>query len=231
MDDDDSGMTDLFIMLALEVKLMRFIGNVLVPSTLVMNVAVDRGSEADDNDVELALAKWRYWLENVVTKSIAFCRDNSQAIDILLDDNGVNRTGNLFLLTPEEPSDELLGTLFQAKFNALGADNLLALSVEVTSDNLHGLSFTLIGDHSIYLPQTAEEFIGGPSFWERPWWHRNDASSIDIMKPEGDDVTPPTWAYSLDFLDRQKKPPVVLSQRPGFKPTVIDGGKPPKKPE
>ena len=226
MDDFDD--TDLFISLGLEVKLMRFIGNVLVPSNLMFNIAVERGPEADDNDIELALNKWRYWLDQIVSKSIVFCKDNTAAMDMLLDDAGVKRTGNLFVLVPEEPSDELLGTLIQAKFNALGKGDLMAVSMEVTSDNLHGLSFTILGDHSQYLPQRAEDFIGGPTFWERPWWHRDDASSIDVLKPS-EDAKPPAWAYSLDFLDRQaqKKGPAITT-RPGFKPTIIDGGKPDK---
>jgi hypothetical protein len=225
--DDGYDDIDLFISFNMEVKLMRFIGNVLVPSTLTLGVAVERGLDAEDTDVELALTKWRYWMDQIVSKSIVFSKDNSAALEILLDSNGVNRTGNLFVLVPGDPSDELLGAVFQAKFNALGQNALLALSMEVASDNHHGLSFTLIGDHSTYLPKTAEEFVGAPSFWEQPWWHRNDASSIDVVKPEGDDIKTPAWAYSLDFLDRagRMKGPVI-TKKPSFNPTVIDGGKP-----
>ncbi len=223
MDEDD---TDFFISLALEVKLMRFIGRALVPSWLSMSVAVDRGDGSTDEQVEVALRKWRYFLDNIVSKSVAFCKDNDDALDILLDDNGINRTTNLFVLTPQEPSDEMLATLFQAKMNALGCGHLVAISVEIASDNLNGLSFTLLGDHAQYLPTTVEEYLG-PSFWEKPWWHRDDASSIDVRKIEDDQPTP-AWAYSLDFLERNASAMTssVIAERAPFKPTVIDGGKP-----
>ncbi len=223
MDDDDNG-PDLFISFSIDISLMRFIGNTLIPSLLSLNVAIERGEDADDNAIELALTKWRYYLDNIISKGIAFSKDNSQAMDILIDENGTSRTSNLFILTPQEPSDEMLGSLFQAKFNALGEGNLIASSVEIASDNLHGLSFTLIGDHSTFLPTTVEEYLGGPSFWEKPWWMRDDASSIDVLKMS-EDAPSPSWAYSLDFLDRTAKTKSILT-RPVFRPTVIDGGKP-----
>jgi hypothetical protein len=228
MDDDDNEheeMTDIFISLSMEVKLIRFIGNTLVPSYLHMSIALERDPDAEDAKIELALQKWRYWMDNIVSKSIVFSKDNDAAMEMLLDEDGVNRTGNLFLLAPDEPSDELVASLLQAKLNALANGALTAITMEITSDNLHGMSFTILGDHSIYMPQTSEEFVGGETFWDRPWWHRDDASSIDVLRPSPD-AKMPGWAYSLDFLDRQSGQKGTVINRPSFNPTIIDGGKP-----
>jgi hypothetical protein len=223
MEDD----TDLFISFSLDLTLMRFIGNVLVPSNLHINVGIDRGDTVDDHGIELALTKWRYFVDNIMSKSIVFCHENTQALDIVLDENSVNKTGNLFVLTPDEPSDEVIGAVIQAKFNALGEDALYATSLEVTSDNLHGLSFTLLGDHGSQLPSTVEQYLDVKSYWEKPWWHRNDASTIDVVKPDdAPEGVYPSWAYSMDFLDRSSKAKTqAIPTKPSFKPTIIDGGK------
>jgi hypothetical protein len=228
---------EIFIGLSLQTKLLRVVGNTIVPTNLNISLGVERMSEdATEADMELALTKWRWWLENIVSKSIAFSKDNDAAMDIIIDDNGVNRTGNLLFVTPGEPSDEMLGSLIQAKFNALGKGHLGVGTIEVTSDNLHGLSFVLVGNHREALPQTIEDYLGAKSYWEVPWWDRDDSCSVDVLKPEDadEDAPPPAWAYSLDFLDRNSPQNVPVkgdtaSSRPdgAFQPVIIEGGKKP----
>jgi hypothetical protein len=227
MDDEDDGYnTDMFISLNIETKFMRIIGNTFVPSNLNINCAIERNPESDDDTIEFVLNKWRYWVEQVVNKSIVFCKENSKALDILIDDEGLNKTGNIFVLTPADPSDELIAALLQSKFNALGNGHMIVSTIEITSDNIHGLSFTLMGDHAPYLPTTAEEYLGGKGYWEGPWWTRDDASTIDVLKPDNvEEGKYPGWAYSLDFLDRQAKKVGAIIGKNGFNPTIIKGGK------
>lgn len=219
---DENG-PELFINYGFDVTLVRIIGNMFVPSYLKVQVMIERGETASDHDIELVLTKWKFYFDSIISKSIVFSSENDQAIDILVGSDGISKTSNVLMLSPEDPSDEAIASLFQAKMNALGKGHLVVYSLEISSDNMNGLSFALVGDHSLCLPATIEDYLGGESFWEVPWWDRDDASSLDVLKPEGD-VPVPSWAYSLDFLDRTQTKSVL--SRSSFRPHVINGGKP-----
>lgn len=219
---------EFFITLTFDVKIIRLIQNVLVPSELSVTASLDRNDDVDDAAVELGLAKCRYWFEHIVSKTISFGRDNTVAFDMLLEDGGSPRVGNVFMMTPDEPRDELLGALFQAKMNALANGAFEVEAIDINSDNLNGLSFTLAGDHAAYLPKTMDEWLGGPSYFDAPWWHRDDASTLDVyLMDEAKKDTPPAWAFSLDFLDKTKakKPMEEATIVRAFQPKVIEGGK------
>lgn len=220
---------DFFMTFSMEVKLIRMIGNTLVPSHLHVVASIDRNEGVGDYDLEVGIAKCRYWLEHIVSKTIAFHKENDVAIDAFTDsETRMTRVANMFMITPDEPRDEMLGTLFQAKMNALSSGAFTVVTINVESDNLNGLSFTLAGDHGVFLPQTMEEWLGAPSYFDVPWWMRDDRSTLDVyLLDENDRHQPPAWAASLDFLDKRTKKVEENVQiiRPEFKPTVIKGGK------
>lgn len=220
---------EFFITYDIDVRVIRLIQNVLVPTDLSLTAHIDRGETATDAEIELAISKIRYWFDNVVSKTIAFGRDNTTAFDMLLDDDGTPRIGNIFMMVPDDPRDELLGALFQCKMNALANGALVVEAIDIRSDNLDGLSFSLLGDHAVYLPATMEEWLGAPSYFDVPWWLRNDASTLDVYLSEDSDKTKkPAWAFSLDFLDKTKKAAPGAEAavvRPSFQPQVIKGGK------
>lgn len=230
MHDDDEPPCEFFITYAFDVKLIRMIGNTLVPSELGVTASIIRLDDVEDAQVELGLSKCKYWFDNVVTKTIAFARDNGTAYSMLIDDDGEVRIGNVFMMVPDDPRDELLGAVFQAKMNALAAGAFIVETVTVESDNLNGISFMLAGNHASYLPATMDDWLGGESFFDVPWWHRDDASTLDVyLMDEAKKDTKPSWAFSLDFLDKSK-----ITMKPeeekarivhAFKPTIIKGGK------
>lgn len=228
MKDDE---VDFYIAYAIDVKMVRVIGNILVPTQLHVSASIDRADDAVDEDVEFGLTKCRYWLENIVSKTIAFSKENTNAMAMFLDENHANRTGNLFMMCPDDPRDECIGTLIQAKMNALAAGSFTVAAINIESDNMKGLSFTLGGNHSIFLPSTMEEWMGGDDTWfDTPWWTRDDASTIDVYLTPGAEKGPhPAWAQSLDFLDKSRRKKVaddtVTIIRPDFQPTIIMGGK------
>lgn len=224
MDND----TDFFMTFLVDVKMIRMINNVLVPTHMSITAGLDRNEGFDDYDVELGITKCRYWLEHIVSKTIAFNKNNDTAIDMFMDEEtNTSRVGNMFMLTPDEPRDEILGAIFQAKMHALskGAFDIETISIE--TDNLNGLSYTLAGDHGVFLPQTMEEWLGGPSIFDVPWWMRDDRSTLDVYSMDNEKKETPSWAASLDFLDKRarKLEDSVSILRPDFKPTIIKGGK------
>lgn len=227
---DEISDTDLFINFTFEVSLIRVIANYLVASEFSISSSVERVEGTTDADFDYALTKWRYWFENAVNKCVAFDTNNDNALSILLDEDSAKRVGNVLMLTPDDPSDEVLGALFQSKMNALGGGKVICVAMEIQSSNMQGLSFTLVGDHAPYLPATTEAWLGGPSFYTTPWWTRDDGSCIDVLVTEDVDTSVrPPWAPSLDFLDRTRtqrdRTPVALPGRQSFSPTIISGGK------
>lgn len=219
---------ELFMTFVMDVKLIRMIGNVLVPTHLTISANLERCEGFSDYDMELGITKCRYWLEHVVSKTIAFNKENITAIDMFTDEETqVTRVGNMFMLTPDEPRDEVIGALIQSKMNALSKGAFIVEAISVETDNLNGLSFTLAGDHGIFLPQTMEEWLGAPSIFTVPWWMRDDRSTLDVYFVDGDKTETPSWASSLDFLDKRtrKVEDQVAVLRPDFKPTIVKGGK------
>lgn len=228
MSDDDDDICELYLTYTIDVKMIRLIGAMMIPTNLTIALSIARGEDAEDHKIELALNKARYWFDNIVSKTIAISQDNPTAFELLLDDDGSPHLNNMFLLCPDEPRDEMLATLFQAKVNALADGAIYVVGIDILTDNLNGLSFSLAGDHSIFLPKTMEDWLGDTSYFDVPWWDRDDASTFDVyVVKESDKATTPSWAYSLDFLDKSKPIKAVEggAKVHAFKPIVIDGGK------
>lgn len=228
MDDfDDGDDCAIFVSFALRVKLIRLLGTHLVPTDFTLSMSLARGEDAEDSAVELGIAKIRYWFDNIVSKTIAISYANPTALTMLLDDDGVPRLTNPFILCPDEPRDELMATLFQSKATALANGAFIVIALDIQSDNLDGLAFTISGDHSVFLPPSVEEWLGEKSFFETAWWSRDDATTFDVyVKEAADRAKHPAWAYSLDFLDKSGKAAQKSMEAKvhTFKPIVIDGG-------
>lgn len=223
---DDIEEPDVLIDFEAEVSTVRLVDNLFLPSRLRLRCEVRPALDPAESDFDLAFCKIRFWLDTVVARSVAFGRANEHAARIMLDENGRNRTQNNLMLCPNEPTDDHLATLFQAKMTALAAGSMEFGSVEVRSDNVSGLVFTYVGHHSELLPDV-RAWIGERSYFDEPWWARDDASAMDVIPGEDSDLAvPPPWAYSLDFLRQtvQSNEDHVIV-RPDFAPRVIDGGR------
>jgi len=226
--EDDDFFPEIYNHFIFSTKLVRVMENVIIPSNIKLKMEFIPMDDADSENIDRAFTKIRYWLDNVVNNAVLFSYENEAALDMFIDEEGRNpRVANMLMLTPDEPNDQLMAAIFQAKLQALAGTCLAFGPVEIQSDNQIGLSFTFVGDSSAVLP-TMDDWIGERSYFDKPWWDRDDGSTLDVMPPEGADLSDkPTWAFSFDFLD---KPKVALGSsgkivRPEFRPTIIDGGK------
>ena len=232
MDDDDFRSPSFFISYHVSVKVIRLLGSSLLPSSITINLGIERTEDSEDSEVELGINKTRYWFENIVSRCVAVNQASEIALALLIDKDGSPKFNNPLMLCPDDPRDEVLAALFQAKAQALGSGAYEVVCVDIESDTLKGLSFSLGGDHSIFMPKTVEEWIGQTSFFETPWWGRDDASTFDLFASEDVDTSsPPAWAYSLDFLDSSTK--AIKAPKSAtvykFKPVVINCGDEEKK--
>lgn len=197
----------------------RLVENILVPSMLAVKCEVEI---LDLERVDVALRKIEYWLDYYVRNAIAISASNTNGFDMILDENKTPRLQNSLMITPGEPTDEHLAMIFQSKLQALGCDNLMFGAITVSSDDSAGLVFTYVGDSESELP-TMENWISAPTWFDKPWWRRDDASMIDTQAPDGSDLTEtPPWAHSLDFLEKIGNNPEAIIIKADFEPKIID---------
>lgn len=223
IDEDDEDA--LYMSMSFETKMVRLVGSHVMPARLKIRADVSPEPEMSEADVSAALMKIRFFFDNIISKVVAFSYDNEDALGILINEEGKNRTSNVLMITPGDPTDEVLSTLFQAKMEALSGNRISFGLIEIKSDNHHGLAFTFVGESKRMLP-TMEQWIGKRSFFDEPWWNRDDASTLDVIPaPDADLKQKPAWAFSLDGIGAVAKASDVEVVRPQFRPTVIDGGK------
>lgn len=229
IDDSD----ELFVNLNLEFKAIRVMGSRMIPTAWKLRTEVIYDDEHEDDEAyhlntRIAIAKIKFWFDNFIDGSVFMNRGNEWAQRAFLGEEGAQSVDNPIVLLPDEPTDQMLCEALQSKMNALAGNFLTFGLTELQSDDLSGLSFIFTGVGEFNLPEI-DEWVGERSFFTKPWWSRNDASTIDIIPGEDDNILEtPAFAQSLDFIAdamRPAKEPTARIIRPEFRPSVIQGGK------
>lgn len=229
--EDIDDIPAILVKFSLNFTSIRVFDNTIYPCEMSLKSDVlylEDDDAVDDYALKLALMKVHFFFDEIVSRGIMWGADNEWAANTFITDDGKNVANNIPIITPFEPSDEHLAAVFQSKMNALAGGHLAFETVELSSKDAGGLSFMFVGDSGLILP-TMEEWIGKHSYFDEPWWMRNDASTMDVIPDDDADLTiKPAFAYSLDFLGESLKPTEITNAkiiRPDFKPTVIKGGK------
>ena len=124
------------------------------------------------NKFETLKKTWHNWIDNAVDHSMQMT-----AIDPLLDYFKENEPENLahLLITPGDPTTEVLAACFYAKINAfLKHDNLDMKCVKVEIEETPTNTVIFHGDPNKAISKTHYD---GP---ETPWWCRPDMSINDL---------------------------------------------------
>jgi hypothetical protein len=227
-DTDDSA--NIIIDFSHKITLIRYLGNTMTPVSLKMRAEVFPSDTAVEIDFDVTFSKIKFWFESVISRSIVFCRRNATAMEMLLNDAGKPRVINHLMVTPFEPTDEHLAVLFQSKMTAFSQGTMEFGCVRVEAAD-GGLVFTYVGDWREDLPAMDDWFPIKPYYFEIPWWQRDDASTLDVITTDADISQLPSWAYSLDFIEKAIRPNKTTSQpediviRGAFRPKIISGGK------
>jgi hypothetical protein len=232
---DEEVENELFLHYSSEFKATRVIGNILYPTKfkLETDIWLDfddlKNEEEYDIQLNLAISKFNFFLDQIVDMSLIFCKDNEWASSAFLE-NGLPKIDNHVVLTPREPSDDHIAMVIQSKLSSLGKGYVASSGLKITSDTSRGLSFTFVGDALYSLPNM-KSWIGERSYFQTPWWGRDDASTIDIKPGDNVDLDElPSFAYSLDFLgdtfERKESNSQTQILRPTFKPKIISNDDP-----
>jgi hypothetical protein len=219
---------ELYITFQHSFSAIRIIDRQLITTFWNLKCEMVTVDEYDEFKFNLALLKLRFWLDHILTNAVIFGKANIWAFCAFVSEQGPITT-NQVVITPEEPTDHHLAAVIQSKLNALAEHAFIMASIEIQSDEANGLSYTYIGDAEASLPEM-KNWVGDHSWFSKPWWARNDASTFDAIPPQDADLdSPPDFAYSLDFLEEAIKPnaakvPAKVIQRE-FRPKVIEGKK------
>lgn len=144
------------------------------------------------------LNNMRYWIDNILSESIAFNVNSTLNTELFGD------VDNHLMFCPDEPHDHLLLVLIAAKLNAIGDTAVTVKSATIDNDVSHGFGNTLLGDPSILLVSD-EDWMGKIRFYDKAWWNRSDGSMMDIPVNEGDNP-----ANKPDILLDFDKPAVQI---------------------
>ncbi|NJO62368.1 MAG: hypothetical protein HC836_30335 [Richelia sp. RM2_1_2] len=198
---------------------IRVVGTELFPIWLHVNAELLGNVAISDVEFQLGIAKMDYWFVNVIHNSVMFSSGNDWAMDCLLE-----MPANLPFIAPYEPTDDVLAILFNCKCNALSNGAFLVGYFTVEDEN-NNISYMYADEDMPDLPLPDEWFGGKKSYYEVPWWHRNDSSTFDITPSETDDLSKkPECFFSLDFL-RERFNVSAEIIKPQFTPKVIAGKK------
>lgn len=236
IDEDGGDGVNVIIDFTQRVSFIRMMGNVITPTNLTIRAEVLPAPEAMDIDFDITFAKVKFWFETVVARTVVFCRNNAAALGMFIDADGKSVVINHLMISPNEPTDEHLGALFQSKMQALSNGKMAFGMMRINSESSTGLVWSYVGDWEDDLPTMENWFNIKPYYFDTPWWTRNDTSTIDMIgKGVTDFSQPPPWAYKLDFIEEAIRPrssqPFTSTEaaenvviRGAFRPKIIEGG-------
>ena len=173
---------------------------------------------AKDKQAEL-ITRQKFWLDNCLEDCIAVPCDRDAGSEWL------DRLDNLLLFAPADPNDFLLHMLVHAKLQAIGSGMVNITGSHMTTDHSNGFGMWFDGDPNEILP-SQKDWMGERCYFPLPWWHRGDASMIDVICGADDDVTAKPnvivdW-YTLtktDTVQDHSKSAEII--RPNFRPRII----------
>ncbi|RZK33399.1 MAG: hypothetical protein EOO61_15375 [Hymenobacter sp.] len=221
--DDEFG---IFIGYSTTVSFVRMLHGQLKPTTITITADVSADTDFTDTEINNIFHKINFFLENIFSNSIVFSHTNTSARELFLTESGLAVTNNSIMITPNEPTDEVMSVVLKAKLNALGEEALSFDTLNVESNEGFGLNFTFVGDQEKVLPDL-EEWMGDHYYYTEAWWNRNDGSMLDIVQlPDEDISVPPVWEVTLtiqaeeveDIEQKSKSKINVL-----FNPLKLDG--------
>jgi len=145
------------------------------------NLDINDHKKLNDN-FDYYLNKLSVFFEYTLNNSLVFDKNNQWAFNTFINTKDNEKlVSNNIILTFNEPTNDHLILLLHSKLNNL-CDNILEFySLTLSDDNSRNISFTFVGDSEKIISN--EEWIEN-CYHDKPWWSRNDFSTIDLKKTE-----------------------------------------------
>jgi len=176
-------------------------------------------------EIHLRFSAIKLWLDDFIDGSLAFHKDSH------LDTGWIDLLGNTPVMCPEEPLDHIIASLLHTKFNAIGGDVVQIARTHFLCDTSRGFSNAISGTVCEWLPEMPD-WMGERAMHKRPWWHRPDVSTIDLVKPSDmvDEQVIDFGGSLVDIIraeqepnsrdsETERKPAEII--KPVFRPRIV----------
>jgi hypothetical protein len=221
---------ELFTGIELKFSGTRVLNDTLSPASFCLKLELHPMDEdMRDGAISDSYVKMKYFVDQALDGAVFIERmDEWSAVTFIDLETGLPTCANNLVMCPGRPTNISLAKVLHAKLAALACDSIHVGFVQLNSNDAGGLGVTSVGEAATSLP-TMEEWLGQErSYFSKPWWSRDDASTMDIVPGEDANLAqPPEFAYSLAFLleepeEIEGEPKVVRLE---FRPRLIQGGK------
>jgi hypothetical protein len=202
-------------------RIIRLLDNQLIASNCIIDCSIDILPTSNPSNAKDRIKAMRLWIEEYLDGALAF------GINTNANTETFESIGNQIMMCPDDPHDYLLLLLIHSKLDAIGGSGIVVSKTNLISDTGEGFSNSVEGTAEDWLPVNSQ-WIGEPAYHDRPWWHRDDSSTVDMKYEEGEDITDvPELGINLIELVGQKQPspdneqPLAEIVKPAFKPRVL----------
>ena len=203
-------------------RIIRLLGNDLVPSDCTIEITIELEPSVEDDDLqENSLKAIKFWIENFLDTSVVYFPGTTINIKLL------EEISNNVIITPEEPNDYHLCILLHSKLNAVGCGAVKVSKTKLYTDTGEGFSCIFSGGTDEWLPNN-KDWMGTKTFFDKPWWARSDASTMDMPYEDGDDIESVKKSIVVNLIDivnaKSKDSPVQYAEiiKPAFNLKLID---------
>lgn len=139
--------------------------------------------------------KVNFLIHSMLDDAVLYTPDNKETVEQLF-----GEFENNFILLPESSETVLLEAL-HCKFNVVCGDNTFVEQLSIC-DTDRGLCYDLSDpDYEYKLPE--DKWLGEFSYWDTPWWRRNDSSTFDSCGISDEDVAEFRTTNSYELLVKQ----------------------------
>lgn len=200
-------------------NLMRLMKEKLLISTCTFDLVMDVVPGQDKKRQVEVISQMKAWMDNMLDNSIWLPMQRQ------FDPKFLEPIHNTLVFCPDDPYDIVIQVLVHAKLNAIGQGLVMIERSHMVSDQGNGFGTWFDGDPDEMLPAQAD-WMGERCYFPQPWWHRSDASTIDIMAmPEDDIDQKPDILIDMKQLMDQDEPAgddkAAEIIKPNFRPSII----------
>lgn len=199
--------------------LMRHVDNRIIITELHLDLHLDIPGGVDKTKQVEAITRIKKWLDFYLNGCIAVNANNNSNKEWI---TGINNT---IMFCPDDPTDLILQVLIHAKLNAIGEDVLHVESTHMSTDHSNGFGMSFEGNPDKLLPKQ-KKWMGERCYYPLPWWHRSDASMMDVPCGPDDDVEKKPkilieWNEGTgnNTVSNDTQPAEII--KPKFKPKII----------
>ncbi len=225
MEDDDTYDGGIASFYEFTVNIVKLQDRRFIPVSYKFKMEFGINDSVEDfSNIDEHFAKIKYFIDHRFDHSLVISNDDDYAKALFYNQAPANN----MVISPFDPDDHVITLLLQSKFEAISNDELVFLSSDVSTNSIRGLSHHIDLLPDSLLP-TTKEWFPTPNYFEKPWWKRNDISTVDSMVGEDEDLTDlPDWAKNISFKAEENASYKEIIKKPAkqaFNPTIIKGGK------